>query len=887
MRGSYRPAATAAGAPAEAARGTHAAPYNSPVITAGRLPLPRALPLLVLCATLALPARRSTAEDPPAAPGKPAEPPKAEPAKPPEPGAAQAEELKAKKESLARRKAALPETAKPATALLEAFEKREFRLWTTMRREVVAMGAAAVPALVVGLDELDWEVRSFAASCLAQLKAVDAVEPLCALLRRETFAEGRRQVLLAIAALADPKGREALEEHVESKDVGLRLAATRGLGAIPGTADVLRKRVKDDDLDVRYEALGALAAAGDKDATDTLVAAAEKLVADREIARVVSFEQSDNGDRYEQYLLGLAVARAPDARAQKIAAAVVLAEKPWDKKDFLRVGAADGLGRRAAAGEALPKAVLGGLTHDQTEVRLACTRAVAGARSPDHVARLGRVLADSQLDVRHEAVVGLGRIPTPESVKALRKALADRADEVRLAAVRALAEIRTPDATAAIVDAARDDKYMIRTLAVRELGWRAGEPGVLPALLRAAKDLDYGVREQAMAALSHAPKPEDVVEMLVSGLAERDPGVRANACLALSRLPPTTAGVGDAGVVRRILTLHLTSPTPKLDKATKEYFDALRPPAAMDALIAALSDDTLEARKRAHTLLLRITETSQGYAPEAAKSERDAAIERWKTWWAAQGGKLPQRERRARLVTSVSESESLEATTKDYKWKGLDISLLLDSTGSMAGLIRASKERMDEIIAELSALLPSLRVSVYTYRDHGDDYLFWGSPLTFDTWKLSGFLQNAVHGQGGDLPEAVTETVLNATTALRWRPEAHKVVLYAGDAPHHPEQEGDLIAKVKRWFTVRNQAQLHALFTDTNRRSLDIKARKAREDTSSMRSPFFDKYKLVAEAGRGRAVLLDDESALIRELLVIAFGEPWRADIEMILDFER
>ena len=81
MRGSYRPAATAAGAPAEAARGTHAAPYNSPVITAGRLPLPRALPLLVLCATLALPARRSTAEDPPAAPGKPAEPPKAEPAK--------------------------------------------------------------------------------------------------------------------------------------------------------------------------------------------------------------------------------------------------------------------------------------------------------------------------------------------------------------------------------------------------------------------------------------------------------------------------------------------------------------------------------------------------------------------------------------------------------------------------------------------------------------------------------------------------------------------------------------------------------------------------------------------------------------------------------------
>ena len=85
----------------------------------------------------------------------------------------------------------------------------------------------------------------------------------------------------------------------------------------------------------------------------------------------------------------------------------------------------------------------------------------------------------------------------------------------------------------------------------------------------------------------------------------------------------------------------------------------------------------------------------------------------------------------------AAEGRSLIETTRDYKWKGLDIALLLDSTGSMAGLIRASKERIDEIIAELSALLPSLRVSGYLYRDWGSDYLYYGSPLTYDTWAVA------------------------------------------------------------------------------------------------------------------------------------------------------
>ncbi|MFO0931666.1 MAG: HEAT repeat domain-containing protein [Planctomycetota bacterium] len=875
-----------------------------------------ALPSALLAvALLAIPAPRpaglASADEPTPAPNVPTEPPKdapppgdpapvppKEPApadpKPPAAGDAPADPAAAsqaaKKQRVAELRAGLPAEAKPALDLLDAFAKRDFRLWTTLRHEVVAQGEAATMALVVGLAELDWEVRAFTASCVAELKAKRCAEALRRAAAEEPFLEARRQMTLALAALDDAEARDLFAKAAASTDPGLRLAGVRGLAAVTTAdgVDALLAFARDADLDVRYEAVGRLVALGHAPTVDAVVKQTMALVADAGLQRVDVFNVTDNGDRYEAYLLGGALARSTDPKVQKLALAALLGEKPWERKDSLRMGLADGLGRAVAAGAPLPPKVVAGVTHDDTKVRLGCVRALAWSRSPDALKGLVRALTDSQLDVRHEATVGLGRLGSKEAVEALRKALADRGDEVRLGAVRALADVRGPEATKALVEAARDDKYMIRVLAARELGWRAGEEGVLSALEKLCKDVDYGVREQAFAALSHHPRGADVAPLLLSGLADRDLGVRANACVALARVAGADAIAADPAVARKVVGLALDAGTAKLERATREFLDALRPPGAVEPLIAALGADTLDVRRRAHSLLQRITEANVGYAPDAPKGERDAGVERWRAWWAGKGGKLPPRgERGPRVVTSLSDEPTLAQAARDYKWKGLDIALLFDSTGSMAGLIRAAKERVDEMIGELQTLLPSLRVSVYTYRDHGDNYLFYGTPLTADPWKLSGFLQNATHGQGGDIPEAVYETVLNATTALAWRKDAHKVVIYAGDAPHHPEQEVDFLARIKKWFTKENQAQLHAIFTDTNRRSLDVKFRRERADLATFRSPFLEKYRLTATAGRGQAVLLDDESALIKELLVIAFGEPWRPDIELILDFER
>ncbi len=783
------------------------------------------------------------------------------------------------------RREKLPDSAQPAMVLLDDFRDREFRVWSSLRDAVVLHGVAALPALEIALEELDWETRAFAASCLALLGERSTAAALGDAYHAEKkFTEARRQYVLAIAALGAKSSKELLLEAAGEESSGIRLAAVRGLGALgdPELADFLRGFVDDEDLDIRYEARGSLAALGDEAVVASLLAETKGLVSSRQLQRVPSLETEDNGDRYSHYLLGLALARAPREAADKILVAALTASKPYAHKDFLRMGVAEGLGRRAAGGEAPHPKLASGIAHKKNEVRVACSYGAGWARAPELVPRLVKALGDSQLDVRHNAVMALGRIGGDGAASALAKASKDKAGEIRISAVRAMSAVPGAVTTKALIGTLRDKKYMVRVMAARALRYRTQEAGVLSGLLRSARDSDYGVREQALAALAHHPVGDDVVEALVSALSDRDFGVRTNGSLGLAKIVEHCEAAKAAPVAARSVSLYLSADTTREEKGMLEYLDAARASGCVLPLISGLESDTLETRVRANRALMTVGETSRNFKPEASADDRAKAVKRWREWWASRADDLPARGSRARAAITGKLSEA----ARDLKWKGLDIALLFDSTGSMAGLIRAAKQRTDEIIHELHGLLPSLRVSVFTYRDYGDSYVWYGTPLTFDTSKLAGFLQNATHGQGGDIPEAVFETTKNAMERLDWRPEAHKVVVYAGDAPHHPESNGVFMETIRNFCTPENNGVLHAIFTDTNRRSLDIKTRKKRADFSKVTSPFFERYKETAAVGRGKAVLLDDESALIKDLLVLTFGETFRADIENLLDFE-
>ncbi len=802
---------------------------------------------------------------------------------PPDPAA----EEKRKRIELDRRRDELPAAAKPAMALVDAFREKDFRVWGTLRREVTALGKDAVPALLIGLEELDWEVRAFAASCLGEMGDKSVVGHLGDAYGRESkFGEARRQIVLAAAKLEAESAVPLLVRALGDDEIGVRLAAMTGLGPVAKASeiDAIRKHANDRDLDLRYAARGNLVALGDEAAIKGLIAECDAVAAIEKDARTDSPYFRDNELRYSQYLLGMAMARSEDKRLDKLLSAIVGGDKPWDRRDHLRMGGAIGLGLRAARTGVVHPKLSSGITDKDDRVRVACSYGIGFAKNPEMTGRLAKALGDSRMDVRYNAVSALGRIGTDDAIEQLRRGLKDTADEVRVGAVRALGLVRTPAATKALVAALRDDKYMIRVLVARKLSGRTSEPAVLDALSRASKDQDYGVREAAIAALGHHGEGAVVLPLVIPALDDVDFGVQSNACLALAKVGPTTPSLADDdAVARRVVSLHLGASQPKLVRAAEEFLDAVRPQAAVSPLIEGLGHDNEATRKRANLTLLKITEKSgMGFDPAAPKIERDAAQRRWREWWGS-GQKLPKRGERARRVVTGA----LADVAKDLKWKGLDIALLVDSTYSMSGLLNAAKERVDELAEDLADLLPSVRISMYTYRDTTDDYLFYGTPLTFDSWKLQGYLQYADAGQGRDIPEAVFDAVKNVTENLHWRSYSQKVVVYAGDAPHHPEENDLFMSFIPTWFTKDAQAVLHALYTDSKRRSLDIKSRGKREVADPVRYPVLETYARTAKAGRGKAVMLDDESALIKELLVLTFGDEWRADIENLLDFER
>ncbi len=800
------------------------------------------------------------------------------------------EELKRRqaerRQALEQRKVDLPKASKRALQLLEDFRARDLRLWSVQRNRVVAEGEAAVPALLVMLEETDWEVRAFAASCLEKLAPPEALRPLIRALRKEKkYVEARRRMVRALAALKSPEAEATLTEAASDKDNGIALAAVRALGALRRKESIpaLEKHLTNADLDIRYEALGSLAALGSKTALERLQKAAKAQVATADLRRFDAPNALDMKDRYEQFLLGVALARAEDKGIDKLLRDVLQAKKPWARKTFLRLGGAKGLGVRTASGGSLHPGLLKGLKHDDTAVRVACSYGLSFVATPEILGGLKRARTDSQLDVRVNVVRALGRVGTADAVKELRKSLRDRSPDVRAATARALADASAPEAAGALIAALNDKKYVIRVIAARGLGRRAEAPGVVAALTKAAKDADYGVRAQVLASISQAGgQAATVLPVLVAAIGDRDPGVRASACLGVSNLLDRAAEKPplDAAFLKRATDIATKTSVERLRRAAVELLDAQRPGDAVPLLLAFLDADKEETRRRANSLLQRMSETSVNYDSEASPAERAAAIKRWQAWW-KQHGKLPPRVRQAGMVVTGSLAEQ----TRDLKWRGLDLVLLLDSTGSMAGLLRSAKQSIDEIIAEMASPLPSLRIALFTYRDFGDDYVYYGTPLTFDLVNLPGFLQSFVHGQGGDIPEAVKESVSAVMKRLWWRPDAHKVAIFAGDAPHRPELDKEFKRDVKRWATRENRAVLHAIFTDTNRRSLDVNKRRAREDPDDFNHPYFEIYKDITNVGQGRAVLLSDESALIKEILVLAFGPAWRADIENFLDF--
>ena len=122
----------------------------------------------------------------------------------------------------------------------------------------------------------------------------------------------------------------------------------------------------------------------------------------------------------------------------------------------------------------------------------------------------------------------------------------------------------------------------------------------------------------------------------------------------------------------------------------------------------------------------------------------------------------------------------------------LEMVFVLDTTGSMGGLIEGAKQRIWGIVNEVmqSSSRPAVRIGLVAYRDRGDQYVTQVLPLTEDLDKVYVTLMDYRAGGGGDGPEDVRRALADGVKRAGWsQSSAHlaQVIFLVGDAPPHED----------------------------------------------------------------------------------------------------
>jgi hypothetical protein len=126
----------------------------------------------------------------------------------------------------------------------------------------------------------------------------------------------------------------------------------------------------------------------------------------------------------------------------------------------------------------------------------------------------------------------------------------------------------------------------------------------------------------------------------------------------------------------------------------------------------------------------------------------------------------------------------------------IEVAFVLDTTGSMSGLLEGAKRKIWSIANQMASgqPTPDIRIGLIAYRDRGDAYVTRRFDLDGDIDAIYAHLQGLSAGGGGDGPESVNQALHEAVEQLSWTPsqEVYKVVFLVGDAPPHMDYQDDV-----------------------------------------------------------------------------------------------
>ena len=150
----------------------------------------------------------------------------------------------------------------------------------------------------------------------------------------------------------------------------------------------------------------------------------------------------------------------------------------------------------------------------------------------------------------------------------------------------------------------------------------------------------------------------------------------------------------------------------------------------------------------------------------------------------------------AMLMPALAEDKKDAKKIAQPEKPRIEVCFVLDTTGSMGGLIAGAKEKIWSMANEIISANPTPEVCIglIAYRDKTDAYTTKVYPLSNDIDDIYAELMAFKAQGGGDTPESVNQALNEGVTKMKWSKDKNvlKVIFLVGDAPPHMDYKQDV-----------------------------------------------------------------------------------------------
>jgi von Willebrand factor type A domain len=215
---------------------------------------------------------------------------------------------------------------------------------------------------------------------------------------------------------------------------------------------------------------------------------------------------------------------------------------------------------------------------------------------------------------------------------------------------------------------------------------------------------------------------------------------------------------------------------------------------------------------------------------------------------------------------------------------GLDVTLVIDGTGSMKLIIEDVKDRMKQLVLAIHRLVPTARIGIVVFGGRGEP--IETEALTVNPQRLIAFLSSIRAHDGGEWQEDTLGAVRTAVDRMGWRPYAKKVIVLVGDTPPFDEDNDPVMQSIAHFrgengtfSTVDVTVEEHQRFIEQWAKSEGVVAAKSTDPLPDFYLQTQRAYQAMAAAGGGTWRSLTKDQQINQQVLILAFGSQWQTEV--------